>query len=60
MENASVKLLDLSGRTILQNTWNDSGFKLDIAHLKTGYYVLCIESKNEIIRKKILINNNRN
>jgi hypothetical protein len=60
MENASVKLLDLSGRTILQNTWNDNGFKLDIAHLKTGYYVLCIESKNEIIRKKILINNNRN
>ncbi len=58
--NATIKLLDLSGRIILQNTWNDNGFKLDIAHLNTGYYVLCIESKNEIIRKKILINNNRN
>jgi hypothetical protein len=58
--NASIKLLDLSGRIILQNTGNDNDFKLDIAHLNTGYYVLCIESKNEIIRKKILINNNRN
>ena len=60
MENASVKLLDLSGRTILQTTWNGNGFKLNIAHLNAGSYVLCIESKNEIIRKKILINNNRN
>jgi hypothetical protein len=60
MENVTVKLLDLSGRIILQNTWNGNGFKLDIAHLKAGSYVLCIESKNEIIRKKILINNNRN
>jgi hypothetical protein len=60
IENATIKLLDLSGRIILQNTWNDNDFKLEIAHLQTGYYILCIESKNEIIRKKILINNNRN
>ena len=60
MTNAQIKLLDLSGRIILQNTWNGNGFKLDIAHLKAGSYVICIESKNEIIRKKIIINNNRN
>lgn len=58
--NASIKLLDLSGRIILQNTWNGNGFKLDIAHLKAGSYVLVIESKNEILRKKIIINNHRN
>lgn len=60
MENVTVKLLDLSGRIILQNTWNGNGLKLDIAHLRAGYYILCIESKNEIIRKKILINSHRN
>jgi hypothetical protein len=60
MANTQIKLLDLSGRIILQNTWNGNGFKLDIAHLKAGSYVLVIESKNEILRKKIIINNHRN
>ena len=59
-EQADIKLFDLSGRIILQETKVKIDCKLDVTSLISGCYILRIETENEIIQQRIVISHNRN
>jgi hypothetical protein len=59
-EQADIKLFDLSGRIILQETKVKIDCKLDVTSLISGFYILRIETENEIIQQRIVISHNRN
>jgi hypothetical protein len=59
-EQADIKLFDLSGRIILQETKVKIDCKLDVTSLIPGCYILRIETENEIIQQRIVISHNRN
>ncbi|MEI6061710.1 MAG: T9SS type A sorting domain-containing protein, partial [Bacteroidota bacterium] len=55
-EQARVKLLDLSGRILLNTTIPGQGTQLISQDLKPGIYFLVIDAGNTSLKKKILVN----
>lgn len=55
-EITSVRLNDISGKTIISKKANSLKEKLNIEHLQKGVYILTVEMKGQIVTKKIIKN----
>lgn len=57
----SIELFDMQGQKIktinLNKTMSD--FKMDISNVKTGTYILILNTETESFKEKVMINNNR-
>lgn len=57
----NAELFDIQGQKIKTINLNKtiSDFKIDISNFKTGTYILTLNTGTELLKEKILINNNR-
>jgi PKD repeat protein len=51
---ANIKIMDLSGRTVISTKMNQSMYQVDLTTLANGVYMLKIEFGNKTITKKII------
>jgi serine protease len=51
---ANIKLMDLSGRTVLSTQMNHAIYQVDVSTLANGVYMLKVEFGNKTVTKKIV------
>lgn len=52
----NIKLVDVLGRTIVNETIANSSHRIDVSKLKTGVYIVLIEGQGKAFSEKITIN----
>lgn len=57
MLNATIKILDITGREILNQKMYDQSSHIDVSHLNNGLYIIELQSNsNDKVIKKLIIN----
>ena len=54
--DATISVVSLDGKTLLQESCKDNMVKLDVSTLKTGIYLIKVVQKNKVLTKKLVIN----
>jgi len=56
-EKTSVKIFDISGRTVYSNEFNNTGlYSLDISDLKNGNYIIQVDHERQTFSQKLIKN----
>ncbi len=50
-----LKVIDLSGKTLLQQSVNGSNAQINISHLPNGAYFIAIQSEETVVYKKLVL-----
>jgi len=54
-DNYTVSITDISGRTVLKNTYNDRELSIDLAGIQAGVYMLNVSTGNSSVSKKLIV-----
>jgi hypothetical protein len=54
-EQVTVKVLDITGRVVLENTKDSDTFTLDLTGAATGSYTVAIQTANGVMTKRVIL-----